>query len=167
MFAQLAAAHPDRPELQLNLAVATLNRQRDGDDEAAQRTFEGVLKSRPDELRARFGLGLVLLHNGNARDALPHFASVADRDKTDPYAAYFAAQCRSQLNDTAGALDGYQHALAIDPHMRSAAYGAFRALQQLGRADEAQRMLALFRDLESNPQSQVVEFKYTQDGTAG
>ncbi len=106
----------------------------------------------------------MLLHNGNAGDALPHFKFVADRDKSDAYAAYFAAQCHSQLNDFPAALDGYRRALAINPHLRSAAYGAFRALQQLGRADEAQQMLDVFRDLEANPQAQIVEFKYTRMG---
>src|SRR5262245_46135412 len=62
-FAHLAAAHPDRPGLQLNLALATLNRQRDGDDESARGIFESVLRNRADDVRAHFGLGLVLLHN--------------------------------------------------------------------------------------------------------
>ncbi len=107
----------------------------------------------------------MLLHHGNAREALGHFTFVADRDRTDAYAAYFAAQCRSQLSDFAGALEGYQRAFTINPRLRSAAYGAFRALQQLGRGDEAQRMLDRFRDLETNPQAEIVEFKYTRMGS--
>ncbi|HEY7285755.1 MAG TPA: FG-GAP-like repeat-containing protein [Vicinamibacterales bacterium] len=164
LFAQLASAHPDRPELQVNLAIATLNRQRAGDDDAAKQTFEGVLRTRSDDLRAHFGLGLVLLHNGNARDALPHFSFVVEHDKADAYAMYFAAQCRAQLNDAGGALDGYRRAIETNPHLRSAAYGAFRSLQQAGRADEAQQMLDVFRNLEANPQAEVVEFKYTRMG---
>ena len=164
LFAHLAAAHPDLSGLQLNLALATLNRQRVGDDEAARAIFESVLRRHADEVRAHFGLGLVLLHDGNAADALPHFTFVADRDLNDAYAIYFAAQCRSQLNDAVGAVGDYQRALAINPHLRSAAYGAFRALQKADRADEAQRMLDAFRNLESNPQAQVVEFRYTRMG---
>jgi Flp pilus assembly protein TadD len=163
-FAQLAAAYPDRTDLQINVAIATLNRQREGDDETARRLFEGVLKRQPDEVRARFGLGLLLLHDGNARDALAHFTFVADRDKTDAHALYFAAQCKAQLTDLTGALDGYRAALSLNPNLRSAAYGAFRVLQQLGRPDEAQRMLGLFQSLEASPQAQVVEFKYTRMG---
>jgi tetratricopeptide (TPR) repeat protein len=164
VFARLADAHPDRPDLKINLAIATLNRQNDGDDDAARRLFEEVLRTQPDDARAQFGLGLVLLHDGNARDALLHFDAVASRDRADAYAAYFAAQCKAQLNDLGGALEGYQRALAANPNIRSAAYGAFRALQQLGREEEAQRMLDLFQSLETSPQAQVVEFKYTRMG---
>jgi Tfp pilus assembly protein PilF len=164
VFAQLAATHPDRTDLQINLAIATLNRQREGDEETARHLFDEVLKKRPEDVRARFGMGLVLLHDGNAREALPHFAFVADRDRTDAHAIYFAAQCKSQLNDLAGALEGYRAALGINPNLRSAAYGAFRVLQQLDRPDEAQRMLGLFQSLEASPQAQVVEFKYTRMG---
>ncbi|HEY7290321.1 MAG TPA: FG-GAP-like repeat-containing protein [Vicinamibacterales bacterium] len=163
-FAQLAAAHPNRTDLEINLAVATLNRQQANDDEDARRAFESVLKSQADDVRAHYGLGLALLHDGNAREALTHFTFIADHGKADAYVQYFIAQSRSQLGDLAGALDGYQRALAAAPHMRSAAYGAFRTLQQMGRPDDAQRMLDVFRTLETNPQAEVVEFKYTRMG---
>ena len=163
-FARLASAHTDRPELHLNVAIATLNRQRDGDDDAARRILEAVLASRPDEARGHFGLGLLLLNDGNAGDALPHFKFVADRDKSDAFAVYFAARCRSSRTISRRRSTGYQRALALDPHLRSAAYGAFRTLQRLGRTDEAQQMLDVFRDLETNPQAQIVEFKYTRMG---
>src|SRR5438067_386317 len=42
IFARLATAHPDRLDLQVNLALATLNRQRDGDAEEARRILERV-----------------------------------------------------------------------------------------------------------------------------
>jgi tetratricopeptide (TPR) repeat protein len=163
-FAQLAAAHPNRTDLRINLAIATLNRQRSADDAEARQAFEAVLTSQPDDVRAHYGLGLALLHDGNAREALTHFTFIEDHGKADAYVQYFVAQSRSQLGDLAGALEGYQRALAAAPRMRSAAYGAFRALQQLGRPDEAQRMLEVFRDLESNPQAESVEFKYTRMG---
>jgi hypothetical protein len=64
----------------------------------------------------------------------------------------------------AGVGDGFAVGSDLSlPHLRSAAYGAFQSMQRLGRAD-AQRMLDLFRELETNPQSEVVEFKYTRMG---
>ena len=164
IFARLATAHPDRLDLQVNLAIATLNRQREGDAEEARRILERVSAADPRNLRARYGLGLLLLNDGHAADALPQFAFVAEHDPTDAFAVYYVARCRFEQNDFAGALTGYQRAQALDPHLRSAAYGASQAMQRLGRTAEAGQLLNVFRELETDPRSEVVEFKYTRMG---
>jgi len=163
-FAGPAAAHPGQADLQINLAIAILNRQRPGDDIEARRILESVLGVHPDNVRAHYNLGLLFLNDGNAREALHHFAFAAEHAASDAHAAYFVAQCRSQSGELDEALRWYQRSLALNPRLRSAAYGAFRALQRLGRAGEADRALAVFRDLEANPQSEVAEFKYTRMG---
>ncbi|HXI31356.1 MAG TPA: tetratricopeptide repeat protein, partial [Vicinamibacterales bacterium] len=163
VFADLAASYPDRRDVQLNLAVATLNRQQDGDAAAAQAILQRVLEADPQNVRAHYALGLVLLNDGRAAEALPHFTFVADRNPDDAHAAYYVGQCRSQQGDTAGALASYERALALNPRLRSAAYGAFQAMQRLGRPDATQ-MLDRFRALESDPRSDTVEFKYTRMG---
>jgi tetratricopeptide (TPR) repeat protein len=166
-FASLAVAHPDQLDVQVNLAIATLNRQAAGDDGEARRILERVLAVDPGNRRAHYCLGLLLLHDGRPADARPHFEFVVGHGEPDAYALYHDAQCRLQQGDLAGALAGYDAALAADPRLRSAAYGAFQTLQRLGRADEARRMLSVFRTLETNPQSEVVEFKYTRMGPLG
>src|SRR5262249_17427069 len=157
VFAALAASHPDRRDIQVNLAVATLNRQQDGDADAAQQILQRVLAADPQDVRAHYDLGLVLLNEGRAAEALTHFTFVADRDRGDAYAEYYVGQCRWQQRDVAGALGSYERALAIHPRLRSAAYGAFLARQRLGRGD-APQMLDRFRALEADPRSDVVEF---------
>jgi Tfp pilus assembly protein PilF len=164
IFARLATAHPDRLDLQVNLAVAILNRQRAGDAEEARRILERVATLDPRNLRARYSLGLLLLNDGHTADALPQFAFVVDHEPTDAFAVYYAARCRFEQHDFAGALTGYQRALALDPQLRSAAYGASQAMQRLGRSAEAQQLLNVFRELETDPRSEVVEFKYTRMG---
>jgi tetratricopeptide (TPR) repeat protein len=164
IFADLSAAHPDRADLQLNLAVATLNRQQEGDDRDAQQILQRVLSADPQNLRAHYSLGLVLLNDGRAADALPHFTTVAARNPNDAYAAYYVGQAKFQTGDVAGALAAYERALALSPRLRSAAYGSFQALQRLGRGEEAGRVLERFRALETDPRSEVVEFKYTRMG---
>jgi len=164
VFAKLAEASPSRLDLQVNLAIATLNRQREGDEAEALKIFERVLASDPQQLKAHYGSGLLLLNDGRPADAQAHFMFVAEHAPTDAYAAYYVAQCRFQQNDAAGALDWYQRAQRLNPMLRSAAYGALQALQRLGRTTDAERQLAAFRALESNPQSELVEFKYTRMG---
>jgi hypothetical protein len=162
-FARASAAASDRLDLRVNLAIATLNRQRDGDAAQAQQLLEAILTIAPQHVRAHYALGLLLLNDGHAGDALPQFVFVAEHEPADAYAAYYTALCRFQQGDVAGALSSYEHALLLNPRLRSAAYGAFQARQRLGRPD-AQSMLDLFRQLETNPQSETVEFKYTRMG---
>ena len=166
VFAQLASAHPDRTDLQVNLAIATLNRQQEGDSAAAQQILRRVLGADAMQLRAHYVLGLLLLNDGRADEALSQFNVVVERHPTDAYAVYYAGQCRFQLGDFAGALAAYQRALAIDSRLRSAAYGAFQAAQRLGRPD-APRLLEVFQTLERDPRSEAVEFKYSRMGPLG
>jgi Tfp pilus assembly protein PilF len=163
VFKRLAEAHTDRLDLQVNLAIATLNRQQEGDSADAQRILERVLAADPQHLRAHYCLGLILMNDGRVGEALPHFTFAAEHDPSDAYAVYYVGQARFQQGDFAGALSAYQRALELNPRLRSAAYGAGQAMQRLGRAG-AQGMLDLFRELETNPQSEVVEFKYTRMG---
>jgi len=163
IFARLAADHPDNLDLQVNLAIATLHRQNEGDSQAAQRILEQVLVKSAEQLRAHYNLGLLLLHDGRAAEALPHLSLVATRDPENAFAQYFVAQCRFQQSEFTAAVVAYERALTLNPHLRSAAYGAFQSRQRLARAD-APQMLEAFRALEANPQSEVAEFKYTRLG---
>jgi tetratricopeptide (TPR) repeat protein len=163
-FALAANASPARLDVQINLAIATLNRQREGDDAEARTMLERVLAADPQNAKAHYCLGLLLLNAGRAADALPHFTFAADRDPADAYAQYYVGRSRFQQNDYAGAVRAFEAARRLNPHLRSAAYGAFQASQRLGRAADADRLLRAFRDLETNPQSEVVEFKYTRMG---
>ncbi len=147
----------------MNVAIATLHRQAEGDVPSAQRILEHVVAADAGNLRAQYNLGLLLLHEGHAPEALPHFTIVAGRDPQNAIAHYFVGQCRFQQSDFAGALTAYERAFAINPRLRSAVYGAFQTRQRLGRAD-AQQMLDTFRALERNPQSEIAEFKYTRLG---
>ena len=147
IFARLAVAHPDRLDLQVNLAIATLNRQRESDADEARRILEHVSAADPLDLRARYSLALLLLNDGRTAEALPQFAFVAEHAPGDAFAIYYAARCRFEQSDFAGALAGYQRALTLDPHLRSAAYGASQAKQRLGRIADAGPQLIVFREL--------------------
>jgi len=164
VFAALAADHPDVRDVRVNLAIATLNRQGEGDSAAAEELLATVVAKEPDALRAQYCLGLALLHDGRPQEALPHLQRAADASPGDAVAAYYVAQSLSQSGSYQQALQWFERAARIDPRLRSAYYGAFQMLQRLGRADEAQQQLATFRNLETNPQSRLIEFKYTRMG---
>src|SRR5689334_10410126 len=96
LFARLSASYPDRRDLQVNLAVATLNRQREGDDAEAQRILQKVLSVDPQHVRAHYNLGLILLNDGRPGDALGHFSLASERERGDAYAVYYVGQCKFQ-----------------------------------------------------------------------
>ncbi len=164
-FEALAQKHPDWDDVQVNLAIATLNRQQAGDEATALAIVSKVLARNPEHLRAHYVAGLLSLNAGESQAALQHFEKVAGADPQDAYAAYYVALCRAQIGESDAALESYQRAMSLDPYLRSAYYGAFQALQRLKKREEARVMLGQFQRLADNPQARLAEFKYTRMGT--
>jgi tetratricopeptide (TPR) repeat protein len=163
VFANLASRHPDWYEARFDLAVATLNRQREGDERAAGEQTRALLKERPDDLRALYLLGLMALHQ-SPKDAEPLFRRVVDGDPQDAYAKYFLAQSVLSQGRADAALALFDNAIALDPRLRSAQYGASQALARLGRTTEAAARLDQFQQQRNNPLARLAEFKYTRMG---
>ena len=167
VFAELVARRPDWTEAEINLAIAITNRQSEGDSEAALAILQTVLERAPDNLRAHYCTAILLLHKGEAAEAAEHFRLVAEADPDDAYAAYFLGQALAQANQAEQALAWFARARALDPYLRSAHYGTFRALMSLGKRDEAREALEMFQRLADNPQARLAEIKYTPHGTEG
>ncbi len=167
VFAALVGEHPQWLDVQVNLAIATLNRQQEGDEEAALAIVDRVLQEDPSQLRAHYVAGLLRLYLSSPAEALGHFQRVADADPEDAYAAYYLGQCLAQQSDYERALNEYRRALRLDPYLRSAYYGAFQALQRLKRVAEAREIVADYQRLASNPRARLAEFKYTRMGPKG
>ena len=55
------------------------------------------------------------------------------------------------------ALSWYEKAIAADPYLRSAYYGAALALRRLKRTDEARAMLADYEKFKDNPRARLAE----------
>ena len=162
-FAAIQSAAPDWPEGRLNLAIALMNRQGEGDSPRAEALLRELIDTPAVARRARYALGLLLAHDGRSAEALPLLIAVANADPPDGFAAYFAGQLR--LADApAEALEWYRRAASLEPLLRSAHYGGFLALRRLNQDEEATAMLARFQALERNPQAVVAEFKYTRMG---
>lgn len=163
-FAELVAERPDWRVARINLAIATLNRQHQGDEQAALAMADAIVRDHPGDLHGEYLAGLLRLYLASPDQALAHFERVVDGDPDDAYAAYYLAQCRFQRNDLEAALDGYRRALQLDPYLRSAYYGAFQVLRKLGRRSEARAMVADYQRLANNPRARLAEFKYTRMG---
>jgi hypothetical protein len=164
VFADLVQRHPQWMDVRVNFAIATLNRQQSGDEEAGLSILVQVLQADPHHLRAHYCLGLLLLNQGKQDEALTHLRVVSEADPKDAYAHYFIAQVLMQQQHLDEAIRHYQSAVTSDPYLRSAYYGAFQALQRASRTDEAKTMLAEFQRLQTHPQARLAELKYTRMG---
>ena len=167
VFRELADNNPDWLDAWVNLAIATLNRQQDGDEDKALEIVSRVLARDPDHPRAHYVRGLLLLYRGAMAEAEPHFRTVVEGDPADAHAAYFLAQSLSQQSKPEDAITYYRQAVERDPYLLSAYYGAFQALQLLDRAEEAGEMLGVYQKLGKNPRARLVEFRYTRMGRKG
>jgi tetratricopeptide (TPR) repeat protein len=165
IFATLAKQHPDWYEATLDFAIATLNRQHDGDEALAREALQSLRVKRPDDLRVLYLQGLIALHGESPAAAEPLLRRVVEADANDSYAAYFLAQALLRQQRAADALALFDRAVALDPQLRSAHYGAAQALQRLGRTDEATRRLDEFSRQRNNPLARLAEFKYTRMGS--
>jgi Tfp pilus assembly protein PilF len=166
-FSELAERYPDNAEVQVNLGIAIMNRQGEGDEKTAKAIFDSVLAADPSHLRAAYGSGLIDLHQGNAEAALPRFLQVTEEDPTNAEALYHVGQCHMQLQQFEEALPWFERAIEFDPYFRSAYYRAFQAAQRLRDRERAEAFIERFQALEANPRSHLVEFKYTKMGALG
>lgn len=164
IFAELVADRPDWHEVRVNEAIATLNRQQEGDERRALNMVEAVLADDPGNPRARYVAGLMYFYLGDAEQALDRFEAVRTAEPDDPHVAYFTGQALGQLGRHAEALDAYRDAMQLDPYLRSAYYGAALAQRQLGDADAARALLADYQRFADNPRAHLAEFRYTRMG---
>lgn len=163
-FSDLLQRHPDHPDLRVDLAIATLNRQLEGDEETALGILARVLQRMPGHLRALYTSALLELNGGRAERAEVLFRRVVEADAGDAYAIYYLALSLAQQGRHQEALPRYRQAIELDPHLRSAYYGAFQILRRLLRADEAREMLDWYQKLATDPRARQAEFKYTRMG---
>jgi hypothetical protein len=162
-FSGLTASHPGDAGAIVNLAIARLNRQNEGDAVEAERLLVPLVADQEVGTRTKYALGLLRLHAGREADAAALLSEVATAAPADAYPAYFAGQARL-ASAPAEALAWFTKAQALAPRLRSAYYGAFQALQRTGRSAEAAPMLTRFQALERDPRAETAELKYTRMG---
>ena len=163
-FAEVVASQPGWHDACVNLAIATLNRQQEGDEKRALEIVDGVLEQDAGHLRAHYVSGLLNLYLGEAAIAESHFRTVAEKQPDDAYAAYYLGQVLVQGGNVDEAIAQYRRAMELDPYLRSAYYGAALALRRSGKADEAGALLRDYQRFENNPRARLAEFKYTRMG---
>ncbi|MCA9294866.1 MAG: VCBS repeat-containing protein, partial [Phycisphaerales bacterium] len=166
-FADVVADYPDAIDVRVNLAIATLNGQEDGDEARAMEIVDGVLADAPEHLRAHYVAGLLRLYAGEQDAARQHFMFVAERDPSDAFAQYYVGQCLMNSREFAPSLAHLERAIELDPYLRSAYYAASRVALRNDQEAKSKEYSEAFQRLEPNPRARLVEFKYTKMGPKG
>ena len=88
IWQSLVTAHPLWTDGQVNLALAILNRQKDGDEIAARQMLQDITKKAKSNVRAQYLAGFLALRAGDDNEARTRFATVIELDPDDAYAWY-------------------------------------------------------------------------------
>ena len=163
-FAEVVNNAPRWLDARVNWAIATLNRQHEGDELRALEILANVLKQDPDHARAAYTSGILHLYLGEAEPAEQRLRQVVDADPDDAFAAYFLGQILLQSADHAEAASWFLRAAELDPYLRSAYWAGAQALRRAGRIEESQALLADYQRFEDNPAAHSAAFSYGRMG---
>src|SRR2546430_4096589 len=145
VFAFLTKKYPAWFEARFNLAIATLNRQAEGDEQTARELLRNLQRERPDDARILYTLAIMTLRGDSPKEAESLLRRVVEADPQDAYAAYFLGQALLAQGRADEALLHFERAIALDPRLRSPQYAAAQALGRLGRAREAETRMEAFQ----------------------
>ncbi|MAI41542.1 MAG: hypothetical protein CMP95_03705 [Gammaproteobacteria bacterium] len=163
-FQSLVKSAPDWLEARNNLAIATLNRQKEGDELKAFKIVKDVLREDPENLRALYVTSLIHLYLGKPELAVPPMIRVTELDEYDGYAAYFLGQAYLQMGDNASASNWFLKSVSLDPYLRSAYWAGSQALRRIGREQESEALLLDYQRFAPNPAARLASFSYTRMG---
>ena len=162
LFRQAAALDPKLEIAKLNEAIALVNLQRYG---AAETLLNGLLKKNPANARAWYTLGLIYKNQAASEKSLHTFEAAAKLVPDDPDVFYFIGLAYSELDQNEKAVAAFQHVLELNPYHASAEFGLARALQRLGKSEEARQHLARFQHLVQSKMGLPMTLTYGDQGS--
>ena len=163
-FQAVVDAVPDWLDARINLAIATLNRQNEGDERLALDILAEVLEADPDEPRALYVSGILHYYMGEIEPARDYFQRVVEIDPEDAHAAYFLGLVHLQAADNTAAAEWLVRSTQLDPHLLSGYYTGSQAMRRSGRSAEADELLETYLRLKPNPAAHLAEIAYRRMG---
>lgn len=123
----------------------------------ARKTYEaGVAHNRQDGARLDWppvDLGTLLLKAGELKEAEKLFREALSYQPRSGWAHYYLAQIDERRNQRAEAIAEYNAAVAAVPNLRQAWLALGRAYTRAGQKEQAERCLAIFKQLEAKEQA--------------
>ncbi len=163
-FAQLVDERPDWLEARINLAIATLNRQEEGDERKSLEILASVLSEHPDNARALYTSGVISFHLGETDSALDYFTRTVELDPQDAFASYFLGQTHLQMQQHQEAQRWLLRSIELDPYLTSGYWAANQASRRLGEIDLADELVTTYNRLKANPAARTASIAYLKMG---
>src|SRR5947209_7373135 len=133
-FVNAIAAEPKDYALHFNLALAYSLMGKDAEGIAEYRKALGI---KPGLYQAELNVGILLMRQKKAAEAVPYLASSAAQKPKEFRPNYYLAEALSQIGQFEKAAQAYQTALEIDPKSAGAESGLGRALAKQNNLSEA------------------------------
>ena len=136
---------PKDPGARYNLGLAYLGGNRLDD---AKATFSDILRQDANNYRGHYGLGLVLLEQGQYQPALDEFKKVDQSGKTVSVLYFEIGRCYSHLkmyDDAIAAYSKEKEKTGDDPDLENALAEAYQAKGMTQQAEEARNKAAQLR----------------------
>ena len=130
---------PDDGALRHRLATALYGA---GDQVAAAREFEEVLRRHPNYLKADISLGMLHNLNGRYPEAIDRFTAALQVDRNSPEARLGLAEVLRVSGRPQESISHYDEAVRLDPSVAEACIGGAMALITLRRTADAREWLA-------------------------
>ena len=102
-----------------------------GKTEEAEREFETVLRSNPDNYSAHLHLGWLYYKKGKKREALDHYRSAVRLNPADPLSALSLAGLLDEMDQKGKAIERYSEALSLPGIPREEKRKAYNSLSRL------------------------------------
>ena len=138
MFRKALELRPDHAEAHLNLGLKQAEKGLFPD--ALQRIGEAV-RLAPDHVAARKAMAMVLTRLKRPLEAVPHFERIVSEDPQSAEARLDLGIALAEAGDQRRALDEFNEAARLAPRAFRPHYNRARALNDLGRTQEARQAL--------------------------
>ncbi|HEX3985980.1 MAG TPA: FG-GAP-like repeat-containing protein, partial [Acidobacteriaceae bacterium] len=113
----------------------------------AEQELQQAARMEPDNPRVWYNLGLTQMDEADQKQASEDMRKVLALDPKDADAYYFVGQLDLTLGNFNDAIAAFEQALELNPIHCSAEFGLARALQRVGRTQEAHDHLKIFQHL--------------------
>lgn len=141
LYVELDTTYP--PHWHARMMGALLHYQRTSDPTHALDILPEVILHKPRWPDPRYNLGVVLEGMGNFSEAARRFAETVAMEPAHSQAWTNLGNCRLAMADTAGALEAFQRALALNPDDVTGQYNLSHVYGLLGRWEECYRLYEL------------------------
>ena len=160
-FAAAQKADPKMAQAFVNEGIALLTLQKLDEAKAALQTGIELNGKNP---QAWYNLGLAQ-HSGNdVEEALKSFEKVTALDPLDADSYYFQGVCYGELKEYDKAIAVLGQALKVNPLHASSEFALARALQHVGKTDDAKAHFKRFQHLTGGKISAAIGLAYGEQG---